>query len=60
MQNKFNGCPQQMLAMDFRLSNIWPRNERDIVVAKSASFGHGSLVFVVCGWQEKAVVGVFL
>ena len=22
---------------------IWPKNERDIVVAKSASFGHGSL-----------------
>ncbi len=39
--------------------DIWPRNERDIVVAKSASFGHGSLVFVVCGWREEAVVGVF-
>ena len=25
---------------------IWTKNERDIVVAKSASFGHGSLV---CG-----------
>ncbi len=40
--------------------DIWPGNERDIVVAKSASFGHGSLVFVVCGWREEAVVGVFL
>jgi hypothetical protein len=40
--------------------DIWPRNERDIVVAKSASFGHGSLVFVVYGWREEAVVGVFL
>ncbi len=25
---------------------IWPRNERDVMVAKSASFGHDSLV---CG-----------
>ncbi len=40
--------------------DIWPRNERDIVVAKFASFGHGSLVFVVWGWREEAVVGVFL
>ena len=30
------------------------------MVAKSASFSHGSLVFVVCGWREEAVVGVFL
>ncbi len=27
--------------------DIWPRNEWDIVVSKSASFGHGSLVWVV-------------
>jgi hypothetical protein len=40
--------------------DIWPRNERDILVAKSASFGHGSLVFVVCGWREEAMEGVFL
>ncbi len=30
------------------------------MVAKSASFGHGSLVFVVCGWREEAMAGVFL
>ena len=38
--------------------DIWPRHERDIVVAKSASFIHGSLVFVVCGWREETVAGV--
>jgi hypothetical protein len=30
------------------------------MVAKSASFSHGSLVFVVCGWREEAMAGVFL
>ncbi len=51
MQKKFIGWPEQM-----------PRNELDIVVsksAKSASYGHGSLV-CGCGWREEAVTGVFL